>query len=160
MTQLQFDDSSTCEIQSLPKLLCIDDDPNFAYWVKRCLRPFAIHCAVAFNGKQGYWTAVTTKPDVILTDVHMPSGNGRDLIGWLRHNSVLRGVPLIAISGLLHTDLTAQLERTGADLVLEKPISRERLHEVLGSYIPLNPRQSASPRSGSGNQFFKRGLRQ
>ncbi len=65
---------------AIPKVLCVDDDPNVATSITRGLRPFKVDVLSAYHGMQGIWLATTEKPNVIITDLAMPWTRGEDLI--------------------------------------------------------------------------------
>ena len=93
--------------------------------------------------KHGYWVAVAangilalqifeSQPcDLVVTDIHMPEGDGLSLIKELKARNI--GVKIIAISGgaALYMNPQESALDLGAHIALTKPISAFKLIEVV-----------------------------
>lgn len=112
-------------------ILWVDDDPNLTAAATRRLRRKGYEVLPASDGMQGYWQAVTRKPDVIVTDLRMPRWEGRDLLECLLSNAQTAGVPVIVASGYANPEETRRLQQMGVYQVLEKPIPWNQLLRVL-----------------------------
>ena len=84
MAALMSDVDSPPLPSSRPKILCIDDDPDISQAIKFQLEPYGVDVFRAFDGMPGYWTALTTRPDVIICDMVMPDGEGNYLLSRFR----------------------------------------------------------------------------
>lgn len=103
------------------RILWVDDDPNLTAAAHRRFRKRRIQMWSAADGMQGYWLAVTRKPDVIITDLRMPRWEGRDLLETLLTNKLTCTLPVIVLSGYVTPDERERLMRLGAIGVFEKP---------------------------------------
>lgn len=85
--------------ESAPKVLTVDDDPRVTQAIAIRLRHLGIEVLTAANGVQGYMIALRERPDVIITDYHMPDGPGDYFIHRLRGAEATRNTPVIVLTG-------------------------------------------------------------
>ena len=112
-----------------PTVLCIDDDPHVSEVIQDWLAAYEVKLLRAFFGTQGIWMAVTQKPDVIITDLRMPQGDGATVIEWLKRNVQTAAIPIIVLTALHEPGLQRELESIGASRYLTKPI---HFNDLLG----------------------------
>lgn len=117
-----------------PSILCVDDDPACVASLERSFRPYKIRLQRAYHGMQGIVTAVAKKPDLILTDLHMPLATGEELIECLNRNPATSGTPIVAITGHPARQMTSAFEALGVRKVLHKPL---QFQELLGEIDEL-----------------------
>lgn len=115
------------------RVLWVDDDTNLCAAFTRRLRRKGIGVIPASDGMQGYWLALTHRPDVIVTDLRMPRWEGEDLLDCLLSNEETAEIPVVVISGYVTSDWTDRLLRSGVSAVLEKPVEWSLLHKTLRS---------------------------
>ena len=80
---------------SKPKLLIIDDDPDFLNLLQ-CGLEEQFECIMAENGYAGLELFKTQAPDLILTDISMPKMDG---IEFLNHMKQFHETSIIVVSG-------------------------------------------------------------
>jgi DNA-binding response OmpR family regulator len=61
-------------------------------------------------------------PDVLLLDLNMPGLDGMTLLGWIRSDERLAGLPVIIITGETDRARRAEALDAGADDYLCKPV--------------------------------------
>jgi len=78
-------------------------------------------------------TAVSLRPDVIVTDTALPRGfdDGLDLIRRLRSDRRTHGIGIIVVSGHAFAQHREQVARAGADVFLPKPCLPQTLVDVI-----------------------------
>ncbi len=81
--------------------------------------------------------------DLILADVMMPGMDGFDLVGKIRENSALQGVPVIIVSALREKDARLNAVRAGANDFINKPIDALELRVRLESLLRMKEAQDA-----------------
>jgi CheY-like chemotaxis protein len=123
-----------------PKILFVDDDPNLVAAIERNLRPYKLRLSRAYHGMQGIMTAVTEKPDVIITDMAMPLATGDELIECLARNPATSKTPIIVLTGKAATQLTTRLRQFDVVAVLHKPLRFEALLNELRKLIHVAKR--------------------
>ena len=122
-----------------PTVLCIDDDPHVSEVIQDRLEAYEVKLLRAFFGTQGIWMAVTQKPDVIITDLRMPQGDGTTVIECLKRNVQTAAIPIIVLTARHEPGLQRELEGIGASRYLTKPIHFNELLGELQRHIEIRP---------------------
>ena len=109
------------------KVLIVDDDQAIAFVVQFILEDEGHEVRLALSGPEGYLTYLQFRPDLVITDIHMPGQNGLELINDIRAHDPL--VKTIYMSGDLNRFYPLlKEERTKYPInLLEKPFSRKEL---------------------------------
>jgi len=123
-----------------PVVLCIDDDPLVFEVIRDKLDDYDVGLLSAHHGMQGLWLAAAHKPDVIITDLRMPMGDGAIIIECLKHNAKTAAIPIIVLTAKREYGLQRQMQKIGADSFLTKPILFNDLLEELRRYIKVQPK--------------------
>ena len=126
---------------SWPTLLCVDDDPGIVAAVEMRLRPYAVSVLSSYTGMQGYWQAVERRPDLIITDLRMPQGDGSHFLECLKQNRKTADIPVMVLSGMRSNDLSGRMRHLGAAALLQKPISGKELLAAIAKHIPLRMKE-------------------
>ncbi len=122
------------------KILCIDDDPVIEKSISIRLNRYGIEVKGAQNGTAGYLQAVSDKPDLILLDLTMPSGDGHYALAKLREHPRTKDIPIVMLTVETHPGIRRQMLGLGAAGFLSKPVRWGELFTELGRHVPL-PRQ-------------------
>jgi CheY-like chemotaxis protein len=112
-------------------LLVIDDDPEARALMRRFLGKEGFRIEEAPDGETGIRLARELKPDVITLDILMPGMDGWAVLGALKGDPELAGIPVVLATIVDEEHLGFAL---GASEYLTKPIDRERLVAVLEKY--------------------------
>ncbi len=118
------------------KLLIVEDDVDILSFIKTQFESiYKVYTET--NGKDGYHTANSIVPDIIITDVVMPDMDGIELCKKLRNNLATSHIPIIIISAKAsHKNQVEGLE-AGANLYLVKPFHMEVLKNQVDRLIQL-----------------------
>ena len=119
------------------KVLTIDDDPYLCQALKRRLARFDVELYQACCGIHGVFLAKTHQPDVIVTDMRMPQGEGQHVVAWLKECSQTRHIPVIVLTGLDDRRLEEHVRSLGAEEYLRKPVPFETLCSAMRRFVPL-----------------------
>lgn len=119
-----------------PKVLCIDDDPDVSKALKIRLEAEGMDVVRAFDGMQGFWMALDTRPDVIICDMVMPDGEGNYLLSRFRAHTITKNVPIIILTGQTNPALKRQMLSLGVTAYLMKPLMFSELLCELRSLVP------------------------
>ena len=120
-----------------PKVLCIDDDPEVSRALGIRLGNHNVEVLRAFHGMQGFWLALTEKPDLIITDLRMPQGEGDYVVECLKGNADTRHIPVFVLTGRRDKNLQRRMQNLGVDDYFLKPIDFDLLRDHLKRFIPL-----------------------
>jgi DNA-binding response OmpR family regulator len=103
------------------KVLLVDDDADNRLVFRHRLENDGFSIVEADGANEGFSAAVDSKPDVVLTDVSMPDGDGLSLCRRLRGDRRTSRIPIIMMSGV-HNKEDEQLAglEEGADDYLPK----------------------------------------
>ncbi len=91
------------------------------------------------SADKAFAAALESPPDLVLSDVSMPGGDGLSLLARLRGDPRTARVPFVLMSGV-HTQVEEQIEglKNGADDYLSKPVPppllRAKIEAVLRRY--------------------------
>ncbi len=133
---------ATCQTNSRPaRILAIDDDPNISGALERRFRRYDVEVLRAFHGIHGISLATTEKPDLIITDLVMPQGDGREVVECLKGNAETCDIPIIVLTGKPDRHLARQLRDLGIDGYLTKPVNFDELRELVGRFVDLRQRR-------------------
>ena len=92
----------------MPKILIIDDDPDISEAIKVVLETKNYKVDNAGSGEEGLKKVKLDKPDLIILDVMMETGDkGFDVARDLKNNPDYKNIPILM--------LTAIKEKTGLD---------------------------------------------
>jgi len=126
-------------------VLCIDDDPDVSKALMIRLRPYGVDVLRAFEGMRGYWTALATRPDVIILDLKMPDGEGNYICGRFKSHSLLKDVPVIILTGAANPGMHRLMLSMGADAYLMKPLVFDELLRELRRHLVLPKEPQSHP---------------
>ena len=118
-------------------VLCIDDDPDVSKSLQIRLAGYGVDVLRAFNGMQGYWTAVAQVPDVIICDMSMPEGDGNYIFGRLKSHPLTENIPVIVLTGQGNPALKRTMLSFGLDAFLNKPLVFDDLLRELRAFLDL-----------------------
>lgn len=124
-----------------PTLLCIDDDPQISESIELRLREFEVNVVCGYFGMHGYHEAMTHKPDLIISDMKMPQGEGNVVVECVRKNADTSCIPIIILTGQKSRPMEGQLRRQGVQDYLVKPVEFDELKAAIEKYIPLQERE-------------------
>jgi two-component system, OmpR family, copper resistance phosphate regulon response regulator CusR len=105
-------------------LLLIEDDPNLASITMEELEDGGYQVTVAGTVMQGLMHAREHQPDLIITDLGLPDGDGREVVTRLRRTLSL---PIIVLTARDDVAEKVALLNLGADDYLVKPVSPREL---------------------------------
>lgn len=130
-----------------PRILCIDDDPDITHAVELALGNLNVDLTCAFDGQQGIWQSIESKPDLILTDWLMPNGCGEDVVSTLKRNRSTRSIPIVVLSCLGGDKLKQRLKMMGVAGFVQKPVSYISLLKEVSRHVDIAPTGYASTTS-------------
>ena len=108
-------------------ILMIDDDEAIRATYGMALRRAGHHVIEANSGPAGLVLARRHLPDLILTDIHMPGGDGASLLRDIRQDPELRAKQVVLMTGKPEEVTPRRGMEEGADDFLVKPVSLEAL---------------------------------
>jgi Lrp/AsnC family transcriptional regulator, regulator for asnA, asnC and gidA len=116
-----------------PRVLVVDDDPDFCEITRVALESAGYDVASATSGREALTRARMQKPDVVIMDVMMESVlDGLGAAHELRADRLLHDVPVLMVTSIPISEQAAMFptdESLPADAFLTKPVDPSRLVE-------------------------------
>jgi PAS domain S-box-containing protein len=113
------------------RLLVVDDSDDAVRSLARVLRLWGHIVRVARDGPEAIEATVAESFDVILLDIGLPGMDGYEVAERIRETLGSGGPRLIALTGYGQQEDLARSRRVGFDGHLVKPVSLDRLRELL-----------------------------
>jgi two-component system nitrogen regulation response regulator NtrX len=113
----------------LPPTLVIDDDDVVRKICVELLEARGHKALSAASVGEGLRLFAEHRPAAVLLDLRLPDGTGIDVLRELQRQAP--GTPVIVISGLGSVAEAVEAMKVGATDFLEKPVSRDRLFQIL-----------------------------
>jgi two-component system, NtrC family, response regulator AtoC len=108
--------------------LIVDDDPDVVDWLQEVARMEGFTIARAHSLKEARIELGRQRPDVLLTDLRLPDGEGIELVRELEKPDATE---VIVVTGHATVDSAVAALRVGASDYLVKPADLERVQAVL-----------------------------
>lgn len=115
----------------MARILIVDDEPDIRFMIRLILEGAGHRVTEARHGATGLKLVKAERPDLVITDVMMPTMGGLEFIERLRSDPGTAAIPILAVSG------NAELA-TAADAVLPKPFLPPELLAVAGRLMGEN----------------------
>lgn len=118
-------------------ILIVDDDAHTRQLYISLLTPYGHTVIEAGDGKEGLEQARLRNPELIISDILMPTMNGYEFVSSIRNFPALKGVPVIFHSASFLDHETRSLGAScGVSLFITKPCEPEKalsiVHQALG----------------------------
>lgn len=113
-----------------PVILVVDDNRDIVWLIKETLSS-EYTVLEAFRAEEALALMDRQTPDLIITDIMMPSMDGFEFISRIKADKFTRHIPLIIVSAKVSDREQAEGLDLGADAYLTKPFSVVVLHSVV-----------------------------
>lgn len=127
-------------MEKRPKILLVDDDPDFVEATKIILESKPYEVIVAADGDEALRKARKENPDLILLDIIMPVENGFTAAEQLKKDPQLSKIPVIMLTSFSSRGQATSIPRgrgfsLEAEDYIEKPVSPEELLDRVQQYL-------------------------
>ena len=116
-----------------PLVLVVDDDPDARLLLGQLIEEAGCRVVHASTGVEALRIARERLPAMIFLDLRLPRISGFDVLRILQADEALRHTPVV-IASVIGTESRSVL--SGAAAVLDKPISREQVIDVVRRWVP------------------------
>lgn len=113
-------------------ILVVDDDSSIQELLRIILSKHGYKVYQARDGEEGIQKFLEVKPDLVVSDISMPKGDGFNVAILIRckEESVGKRVPILLISAFYDDHANQEnAARCGADAFLSKPFTQKQLIE-------------------------------
>jgi CheY-like chemotaxis protein len=122
-----------CDPVAPRRILVVDDEPDMLINVIRMLRRGPYHCITAESGEQAVFLLQRYRPDLILTDLHLPGMDGLAVLRAARQLSPPTPVVICTASASADTARDALAARAVACLAM--PFTGGQLRAAVGTAL-------------------------
>ena len=122
-------------------VLIVDDDASIQELIRIILTKQGYQVHVATDGEEGVRKFLETAPDLVISDISMPKGDGFNVAILIRSKESLLGrkVPILLISAFYDDQTNKEnAVRCGADAFLSKPFTRVQLLEAVENLLEVD----------------------
>ncbi|MDX5385020.1 MAG: sigma-54 dependent transcriptional regulator, partial [Marinobacter sp.] len=124
--------------------LIVDDEPDIRDLLEITLTRMGITTYTAPDLTTARALLEQHKPQLCLTDMNLPDGNGIDLVHWIQQHAPCTPVAVITAYGNMDTAIESL--KAGAFDFVSKPVELPRLRELVNSALKLSePKNQDSP---------------
>ena len=123
----------------MPKILVVDDDPDFVLICRTVLEAEGYQVLEAANGSQGLEVMRQDRPDLMLLDVMMSTTlEGVDVCREIKSDPSLEDVPIVMISSIATSEYAGEFpddEPIPIDAWISKPIQPAVLLKTIERFV-------------------------
>jgi two-component system response regulator PilR (NtrC family) len=120
-----------------PLVLIVDDEPDLLELVSLTLSRMHLETQSAFNLAAARRLLQAHSFDLCLTDMHLPDGNGLDLVAFIQEHHV--SVPVAVITAHGNVESAVRALKLGAFDFVSKPLDLGVLRKLVASALKLRP---------------------
>lgn len=120
--------------------LIVDDEPDIRDLLEITLSRMGINTWTAKDVGTAKNLFKEHKPQLCLTDMNLPDGNGIELVQWIQQNAPATPVAVITAYGNMETAIESL--KAGAFDFVSKPVELPRLRELVNSALKLTERSA------------------
>ena len=118
-----------------PIILVLDEDSKTIDSMRLFLSPRGYRVATARDANHGVQLADELRPSLVITDLFLPGHSGFWVLEKLKNRP--QPAPVLMLAGMGGVAQRAFAELLGVDEYLRKPVSMNRLFEVVSRLCPL-----------------------
>ncbi|CAN5786129.1 response regulator [soil metagenome] len=108
-------------------VLLVDRDPDSLTIYSLILEHHGYRVLLAQNGEEAFRIAAAQRPDVVVTELHIPGIEGQTLSEYLKRDSRTAGVPILAVTSFPVSSGRHESGLAVCDGYLAKPCAPSRL---------------------------------
>jgi two-component system, chemotaxis family, chemotaxis protein CheY len=119
------------------RVLVVDDQESMRGMMRAYVRRMGVeNVDMAESGSQALQELMKKPYNLVISDFHMVSGSGLDLLKGMRAHPVLKKTPVIMVTGNSDTETVSKVVQAGVNGYVVKPVSFEaikaRVEKILG----------------------------
>jgi len=118
------------------KILIIEDEKILAEMYRDKFTQAGLKVYLAFDSKEGLALAKKEKPDLIILDILLPKENGIVFLTWLRKDSEISSIPVVAFSNYDDPATKRQAAKLGVkDYLIKTSYTPQEIVEKIREYL-------------------------
>jgi CheY-like chemotaxis protein len=125
------------------RVLVVDDNRYTADSFARVISLLGYVTDTAYSGEEAVERTGEFLPDMVLLDIDMPGMDGYEAVKRIRQDHSHSHRIVVAVTGWAREEDQDRAYDAGFDLHVAKPMSVERLKELMAMLRPVTPRTTA-----------------
>jgi CheY-like chemotaxis protein len=117
-------------------ILVVEDNPDNSALAEKILKHLGHSPIICDTGESARAWILENRPDLILMDISLPDANGFELLGDLRAEGRMNGIPCIVLTAHSLASYRERAENEGVDAFLVKPFTPRDLIALVSRFIP------------------------
>ena len=124
----------------MAQVLIVEDNEHNLDLMTYLLKTSGHQVVSAMTATEGIRVASTARPDVIVLDIHLPDGNGFDVLETLRADADVPRVAIVAVTANAMVGDRDRILSAGFDGYLAKPIEPATFVRSIDAFLPAELR--------------------
>lgn len=125
------------------KVLIADDDQVVSRLLSARMAKAGHDVLMAQDAMQAIMVSFRDVPDLLILDIHMPGGNGSEVIRRLKASSRTNQIPILVVSGSSSLEEQRAMISAGAIGYMAKQTSLHHLEKMVAALLQLSGRAAA-----------------
>ena len=125
-------------MSELKRILIADDSRTARQFIIRCLQIAGLREGVEFleaaNGQEALAMLKDSNIDLIITDLTMPTMDGRELLRRVRAHPRFSFLPVAVVSSATNDAVAIELKEMGAFMIIAKPITPPAAMQLITAF--------------------------
>jgi DNA-binding response OmpR family regulator len=117
------------------RILIAEDEPSIVVSLEFLLRNAGHEVAVARDGEEALRLAASTRPDLVVLDIMLPSVSGFEVCRTIREDPGARATRILMLTARGRESEMQKGLAAGADAWMTKPFSTKELMEVVARLL-------------------------
>jgi two-component system cell cycle response regulator DivK len=138
------------------KVLVVEDNELNMKLFCDLLDAFGFETVQSRDGLKAVDLARAHKPDLIIMDIQLPEVSGLDLTRWIKDDSAIKHVPIMAVTAFAMRQDERLVREAGCEAYMSKPI---QMSAFISEVKRLTGTQTASPARSSRSTSSRRAAR-
>ncbi len=130
-------------------ILLADDSPQALRLAEQILTAQGFEVVSVTDGATALRRLEDVNPDLLITDIYLPTRNGFELARFLRSQEKYRQLPVIFAAGPADEFNEQDAKNAGADLILQKPFEASALSSAVQKLLAGSTARSTNNEAGS-----------
>jgi len=122
--------------KNMKKILLIEDEKILAEMYRDKFTQAGFEVILVFDSKEGLEKAKKEKPDLIVLDILLPKENGITFLTWLRKESEISSIPVVAFSNYDDPETKKQAVKLGVkDYLIKTNYTPQEIVKKVKTYL-------------------------
>lgn len=138
------------------KILIVEDEKSLRDTLKDMFSTSGYEVEVAENGREALDLMLSSKPDVIITDISMPVMDGYELVQEIKKTPDGNKIPILMLTAKVSEEEKIRGLNFGAVDYITKPFSYHELQLKIQNHLNLTTSKQGDQEAVESSQFLKK----